>query len=239
MPDSDAIRNIFARVHRSYRLVNTLLTFGLDRLWRRRAAAVAAEAGEGRWLDLCSGTGDMAANLKERAPGKKEIYALDFTIPMVKTALGYPETGDIRFIAGDVRKLPFPDNTFDLLTISFSTRNINLSRKVLTDTFREFLRVLKPGGMFVNLETSQPPSPFIRWLYHVMVRLYVAPTGRIISGYGPAYRYLSRTITSFYPPRELASIMTEAGFRDVTFRRMTLGAVAIHRAFKSGRIEPD
>ncbi|MGM0485021.1 MAG: ubiquinone/menaquinone biosynthesis methyltransferase [Candidatus Krumholzibacteriota bacterium] len=231
--NAGGIRKIFERVHRRYRLVNSLLTMGLDRRWRRRAAGIAAEeASGGRWLDVCTGTGDMAFRLLEAAPEGTSVYGLDFTMPMIKTAREDPRAGGVGFILGNAAFLPFREGSFDLITVSFSTRNMNLGPQALSVTFREFRRVLKPGGLFVNLETSQPSSPLIRKAFHVLVSLYVAPAGRIVSGAGEAYRYLSASIPRFYPPGKLAGIMKEAGFVDISFLPMTLGAVALHHGRK-------
>ncbi|MBD3178168.1 MAG: ubiquinone/menaquinone biosynthesis methyltransferase [Candidatus Latescibacteria bacterium] len=229
---ADGIRKMFEKVHRRYRLVNHLLTLGMDRFWRARAAGMAAGAPAGRWLDICSGTGDMAARLKAAAPEGTAVYALDFTMPMIRTARKDRRLRDVRFVLGDARKLPFADRSFNLLTVSFSTRNMNLSEEVLLETFREFLRVLQPGGLFINLETSQPSAAPVRKLFHLLVGAYVAPAGRLISGAGPAYRYLSQSIPRFYPPEKLQSMISGVGFTDVSYRPLTLGAVAVHRAVK-------
>lgn len=230
----EGIRRMFSSVYRRYRLINHLLTLGLDILWRRKAALIAGGVRGGNWLDICSGTGDMAAGLSGVSPEGTDIYGVDFSLPMLLTARKDPRTSDVDFVLADARELPFAPESFDLVTISFSTRNMNLSREILTDTFRGFLRVLKPGGVLINLETSQPPSAVIRALFHLLVKIYVAPAGRLISGAGPAYRYLSGSIPRFYPAEQLRKIIQEAGFRDVSFRRMTMGAVALHRAVRPG-----
>lgn len=235
--NSDGIRRIFERVHRRYRLVNYLLTMGLDRRWRRRAARIAAEeASGGRWLDACTGTGDMAFRLSEAAPEGTSVYGLDFTMPMIRTALEDPRSEEVDFVLGNTATLPFRESSFDLVTVSFSTRNMNLSLEALTGAFREFRRVLRPGGLFLNLETSQPSSAVIRRAFHLLVGLYVAPVGRMVSGAGEAYRYLSGSIPRFYDPGKLASIMKEAGFVEISFLPMTMGAVALHRGRKP--VEP-
>ena len=124
------------------------------------------------------------------------------------------------------------DDTFDLITISFATRNINLSEKTLIQTLKEFHRVLKVGGHFVNLETSQPSSPLVRRVFHAYVRLLVAPIGRGVSGSRSAYAYLAHTVPRFYLAEELARILVRAGFRDVRIRRLALGVAAIHQGTK-------
>ena len=223
------IRRIFEKVHRRYRLINYLLTLGLDRRWRKKAAGIAAGgACGGKWLDVCTGTGDMAFRLLEEAPEGTSVYGLDFTMQMIETALEDPRAGRVDFILGNAVRLPFREGSFDLITVSFSTRNMNLNTEALTGTFREFRRVLKPGGLFLNLETSQPSSALIRKIFHLLVSLYVAQVGRIVSGAGEAYRYLAGSIPGFFPPGQLASIMEEAGFEEISFLPMTLGAVALH-----------
>ena len=221
-----------SNVSRTYELVNHVITLGNDIAWRRRAVALAASLGGRRWVDVCTGTGETAINLSRRAPEGTVVYAVDFSQPMLREALAKPEAGNINFVASDVKSLPFPDESFDLITISFATRNINISEDILTDTFREFYRILKPGGHFVNLETSQPASRIVRSCFHFFIKLVVKPVGGRLSASKDGYDYLSHTIPRFYPPEKLSQIMSNAGFGNVTFRRMLLGAAAIHQATK-------
>ncbi len=222
------LREIFAEVAETYEKVNHALTLGFDRGWRRAAARRAARRGGGRWLDVCCGTGEMAENLARRAPGGTEIVALDFSLPMLAHARTKTTARPVAFVLGDVKSLPFPAATFDLVTISFATRNINLSRPVLVATFCEFRRVLKPGGRFVNLETSQPRWGIVRRLFHAYVALLVKRVGARISGSTAGYAYLSATIPKFYGAEELTAILKEAGFASVSFKRLLFGAAAIH-----------
>ena len=221
---------MFADVPRRYELINHVLTLGLDIIWRRRAARVAARHGGNRWADVCTGTGETAAYLARLAPEGTQVFAVDFSLPMLAQAAAKPEAEGIRFAAADVKSLPFPDASFDLITISFATRNINLSRDVLIETFREFRRVLKPGGRFINLETSQPRCWLVRWCFRLHVKLFVERIGGWLSGSRTAYAYLARTIPRFHPPEELAEIMGQAGFESVSFRQLLFGAAAIHVA---------
>ena len=229
---NQSIRRLFVNVPQTYELVNHLLTLGLDIRWRRRAAGLAASQGGHRWLDVCSGTGEMAACLRRLSDPETMITAVDFSLPMLSRIREKPEGAGIRFIMAEAGRLPFPDGSVDLVTISFATRNLNTSRQDLTETFGEFHRVLKPGGRLVSLETSQPPLKPVRWLVHTYVRLVVKPVGSTISGSKSPYAYLSRTIRSFYRAEELAGIIGQAGFREVGFTRLTFGAAAVHRAVK-------
>ncbi len=232
MPDSKArsVRKIFAEVPATYELVNHVLTGGLDILWRRRAAKVAATVAGGKWADMCTGTGEMAACLSRLAPEGTLIYGVDFSEPMLAEARKKAEAERIEFVAGDIKELPFDDASLDLVTMSFATRNINLSRDILIRSFAEYYRTLRPGGCFVNVETSQPPCRLVRRCFHAHIKLFVKAVGGRVSGSRAAYAYLASTIPRFYGAEELADIMREAGFEKVTFRRCLFGAVAIHQA---------
>jgi demethylmenaquinone methyltransferase/2-methoxy-6-polyprenyl-1,4-benzoquinol methylase len=227
------IREIFStQVSTTYEVVNHILTFGLDVLWRRRAAKIAAAPGGTQWADMCTGTGEMAFYLSRLASPETTIHAVDLSLPMMAEATKKPRARNIVFAVSDVKALGFPDDSLDLITISFATRNINLSRDVLTQTFAEFCRVLKPGGRFINLETSQPSSRLIRRLYHIYVKLFVKAVGGLISGSYKGYAYLTNTIPRFYPPEELSDIMHQAGFKSVTCKKLMFGIAAIHQGMK-------
>lgn len=229
---SKHIRDVFAEVPATYELANHVLTLGLDVMWRRRAARVASRGRGGEWLDMCTGTGETAVYLSRLAPEDTRVRAADFSPAMMAEARRKPEAKDIAFIPADIRALPFSDGSMDLVTMSFATRNVNVNREALVESFAELHRILKPGGRFVSVETSQPPSSFIRKCFHMYVGLFVKRIGTLISGCPAGYAMLSSTIRRFYPAEELADIMKEAGFGKVTFRRMFFGAAAIHEAEK-------
>ena len=228
-----AVQSMFAEVPATYELVNHVLTLGLDVLWRRRMARIAAGGGGTQWADMCTGTGETAVYLSRLAPDGTKIYGVDFSDVMLEKARKKPQAAGIKFVAADIKSLPFDDGSFDLITMSFATRNINLSRDILIRSFAEYYRVLKPGGRFVNLETSRPPSALVRKCFDLYVKLFVERLGRRISGARTAYAYLAGTIPRFYGAEELAGIMKEAGFERVTFQRLMFGAAAIHQAVKS------
>ena len=229
---SNRLKELFTEVAPTYERANHVLTFGLDRLWRRRAAMQAASTGGRLWLDVCSGSGDMARALLRRASPGTRVVAADFCLPMLEQAIGLDKRLQPLAVAADVSRLPFPECQFDLVTISFGTRNINLSRAVLVETFREFRRVLRPGGVFVNVETSQPRPRIVRALFHAYVKAAVKPVGTRISGSLPGYAYLASTIPKFYDPEDLAGLLSEAGFTGISWKRLFWGAAAIHRAVK-------
>ena len=226
------IQKMFSEVPHTYETVNHVMTLGMDILWRRRAAALAARRGGNRWLDMCTGTGETAAYLRRLGENGTTVVACDFCLPMVRPLMEKPEGRGVDLVLGDARALPFAGDAFDVVTMSFATRNLNVNREALVRAFREYFRVLKPGGCFVNLETSRPRSRLIRTLFHVYVGLTVRPLGTLISRSGAGYRYLSHTIPRFYGAEELASILREAGFARVTWSPLLFGAAAIHEATK-------
>jgi len=228
------IQKIFSEVAETYELINHVLTFGLDILWRKKAAQEAVRAKGFLWLDVCSGTGEMAHNLFRLADEKVRIVSVDFCHPMLAKALEKRNIPNLFFVLAESGRLPFPDMTFNLVTISFATRNIFPNKGVLNTHLKEFYRVLMSGGHFVNLETSQPSVKIIQKLFHLYIKLAVKPLGFLLSGSKAGYRYLSLTIPRFFPPEEFSSILREAGFTRVTHRSLFFGVSAIHTAIKLG-----
>ncbi len=217
---------IFSSIPHKYELVNHILTFGLDIYWRRKSARLAVQKGT-LFLDACTGTGEMALNL---AGGKRKIVALDFCFPMIEMARR--RDSKIDFVIGDAGMLPFHDETFDVITISFATRNINVNRENLIKCFKEFKRILKRGGKFFNLETTQPFSRICRYFFHAYIKIFVRRIGSLISGSETAYRYLAHTIPRFYDAEELKNILYESGFSNVSYKRFFPWVVALHIAEK-------
>lgn len=219
-------------VSSSYELVNHVLTFGFDTLWRKKAAKLAVSQNKNILLDVCTGTGEMASYLSQYSKNETQILAIDLSSDMMGEALKKQGAKDIGYSQGDVKTLPFPDESVDIITISFATRNINLNQEVLIHTFKEFYRILKPEGAFINLETSQPSSKLFRTLFHTYIKLFVKPIGGLISGSLTGYAYLSHTIPRFYDAIELKELLHRAGFMDVSYKKFLWGISAIHTARK-------
>ena len=226
------LEKIYSEIPERYEIANHVLTLGLDRLWRRRAARIAVEGSGTRWIDLCSGTGEMAALLKRLAGSDCKVFAADFSMPMLSRARSKRETSEILFALSEIDALPFPDGCFDLATVSFATRNIDRGGETLVHAFREIFRVLRPGGRFVNLETSRPRNPFVRTLFHSYVRLFVRPIGGAITGSEAGYAYLSSSILRFYSRDQLSEILRETGFSEVESIPLFFGAAAVHTAVR-------
>lgn len=232
-----SIQRIFSEVPHTYELVNHILTLGLDIILRRRAARFAVSwpapgTRPGKYLDICSGTGELARSLAQSVDEPSIIIALDFCHPMLAQGINKLRNVSVSPVLADVGVLPFPADTFDAVTISFATRNININRKILLNHLREVLRVLKPQGKFINLETSQPDSNLLRRFFHSYVKIIVRSLGRFISGSHRGYTYLARTIPRFYKASEFSDILYQVGFSRVRLERQYAGIAAIHIAAK-------
>ena len=138
----------------------------------------------------------------------------------------------IRFIPGDAVSLPFPDAYFDCVGISFAFRNLTYKNPLAQAHLAEVKRVLKPGGRYVIVESSQPENRLIRALFHLYLRIFVAPVGIMLSGNKGAYRYLTESARRYYSPSEVREMLLAAGFRDVRYRALFFGATGIHVAFR-------
>jgi len=215
-----------------YELTNHILTFGLDVLWRRSAAGIVMKTGGKNILDLCSGTGDFARELHRRSTDGNVIYVSDVTLSMIKRAAEKTTGGQIRCSVCEAGQLPFKDGTFDIITVTFAARNLNSSKKMFLRRLSEINRVLKPGGLFFNLETSQPSNKILRFLFYRYVKYVIPPVGGLISGAHTAFKYLAASIPRFYAPEELAEILKTAGFSEVSFTLRHFGIAALHKAVK-------
>ena len=188
-------------------------------------------------LDLCCGTSDLAIELAKRS-GDTEVFALDYSQPMLQVALqkaAKARVKTIHFIYGDASGMSFPEAYFDCVGISFAFRNLIYKNPFSSEYLTEVLRVLRPGGRFVIVESSQPKSSFIRKLYHIYLRLFVEHLGRTISGNKGAYAYLAESAVSFYTAEQVCDLLHHTGFSHGTFRKLFPGAVALHVATKGNR----
>ena len=216
-----------------YDLLNHIMTLGLDGRWRLKAARECLVAKPARVLDLCCGTSDLVISLSRLAPEEVELVALDFSRPMLRKAIkkAGAKVEKITFASGSASSLPFPDDCFDAIGISFAFRNLTYQNRMMISHLYEIIRVLRRGGRLVILETSQPKSRLIRKLYHLYLRM-VSRLGHFISGNRSAYRYLAKSAAGYFSPEELEKMLTSAGLSKVYFRPLLLGATAILTAIK-------
>jgi demethylmenaquinone methyltransferase/2-methoxy-6-polyprenyl-1,4-benzoquinol methylase len=187
-------------------------------------------------LDLCCGTGDLAIHLAQLADYDLELAGVDYSLPMLEIATRKAERSAggrrVSFIHGDAASLPFPDGCFDCVGISFAFRNLTYKNPLAPSCLDEILRVLSSNGRFIIVESSQPKVRLIRKIFHLYLRWFVFRAGYLLSGNRGAYHYLAESSARFYTPEELREIMIGAGFRQVFFRPLFLGAAAIHVAVK-------
>ncbi|MDQ2784898.1 MAG: bifunctional demethylmenaquinone methyltransferase/2-methoxy-6-polyprenyl-1,4-benzoquinol methylase UbiE [Chloroflexota bacterium] len=226
------VETMFDTIAPRYDLMNRLMTFGMDRGWRQYVVAQAAPPVGGNTLDVATGTGDIAIALAQCIGPRGTVLATDFSEAMMRPGPGKATKagvgGIVRFMAADALGLPFPDDTFDCVTTGFAMRNVTDIERA----FREMRRVAKPGGRVVCLEVAKPRFPPVRFLHQHYFNWIVPLLGRIVTGHGEAYRYLPESARNFPPPPALKTIMENAGLRDVHFRRLSLGAVAVHTGTK-------
>jgi len=215
---------MFHAIAPTYDLLNHLLSLNLDKRWRRKAVERLnwERAPNGKYLDLCAGTLDLAVTLA-RAPGfAGTIVGSDFVPRMLR--LGRGKADRIEPVAADALDLPHPDATFDGATVGFGVRNL----MDLDAGLRETARVLKPGARFVILEMSLPSWQPARGLFLLYFRHLLPRIGRLVSHHSNAYNWLPESVLAFPEPPALARRMEAAGFRDVQWHRLMAGICAIH-----------
>jgi demethylmenaquinone methyltransferase/2-methoxy-6-polyprenyl-1,4-benzoquinol methylase len=230
------LQNMFTAVPPRYDIVNRIITLGLDKRWRRLASRACLEGKPQRILDIGCGTGDLTINIAGLAAYDPEITGLDYSPPMLELARSKAEKAGVidkvRFLSGEATSIPFPDDYFDCVGISFAFRNLTYKNPLGTQYLAEVIRVLKPGGRHVIVESSQPTNGFIRFFYHLYMRVFVKPVGVLVSQNRGAYNYLTESITRFYSPGEVGELLKKSGFRSVQYRALLFGAAGIHVAEK-------
>ena len=220
------VRRIFSEIAPRYDLLNHVLSLNLDRGWRRAALADLGwrDRPGGTWLDLCAGTLDVGAMLARSTGFRGKVIGADFAEPMLRNGIGKADPAILSPVAADALDLPLRDASVSGAIVAFGVRNF----ADLDEGLREVRRVLTPGGRFVILEFSTPPSALVRAGYGFYSHRVLPVVGRLMSGHPTAYRYLPDSVDAFPTAEALADRMRAAGFSSVRWRHLTLGVVAIH-----------
>ena len=220
------VQQIFSEIAPRYDLLNHLLSFNVDKRWRRRALDALAwrDRPAGSYLDLCAGTLDVGAALVGERDFTGFVVGADFAVPMLKAGHGKAPRARLSPLGADALLLPFANGSLDGAIVAFGIRNV----ADLDAGLGEIRRVLKPGARFVILEFSTPRSSIVRAGYHAYFHHVLPIIGGIVSGHHSAYRYLPASVALFPTEERLADAMRSAGLVNVSFERLTLGVAAIH-----------
>ncbi len=220
------MQSMFARIAPRYDLMNRLMTGGMDVRLRKLVIQQAQLPPSGMLLDLGAGTGDLAQEAIKQYPGR-QIFAADFTLGMMQA--GQKRSGPrVAFTAADALQIPYAANSFDAVVSGFLLRNV----VDLSLALEEHWRILKPGGIFVSLDTTRPKksmlSPFINFHTHQVIPFL----GKMLTGDRDAYEYLPTTTDQFLSAEELVIYLARAGFQKILYQRAMFNTVAIHWAQK-------
>ena len=222
------VRSVFDSVAGKYDLMNDLMSAGLHRLWKRFALSQTGLRPGQRALDVASGTGDLAAGLARQVGSAGLAVLTDINREMLSRGrdrlLDKGIAGNVAFVIANAEQLPFPDRSFDCVTIAFGLRNVTDKGAAL----RSMRRVLRAGGRLLVLEFSQPRSTRLKPLYDAYSFRLLPALGRLVTGDEASYRYLAESIRMHPDQAALAAMMSEAGFEDCRWHNLAGGIVALH-----------
>jgi demethylmenaquinone methyltransferase/2-methoxy-6-polyprenyl-1,4-benzoquinol methylase len=221
MPDPAEVQAMFGRIAGRYDLLNRVLSLGVDRSWRKRAADAAGIGPRAICVDVACGTGDLALELEGRGAG---VVGVDFTPEMLPRARAKAGVRRALFVRGDALRIPLRSDIADAATIAFGLRNLEDRRAGLV----ELARVVRPGGRVVVLEFSLPPGPLLSRLYRRYFTRLLPRLGGAVSGDRGAYEYLPRTVLAWPSPDELEGELRGVGLVDTGHRLLTRGIACLH-----------
>ena len=226
------VANVFHSVAGKYDLMNDLLSFGIHRVWKRFTIDCSGVRRGHKVLDLAGGTGDFTAKFSRIVGETGEVVLADINSSMLEVGreklrnLGV--VGNVNYVQANAEALPFADNTFDCIVISFGLRNVTDKDKAL----RSMFRVLKPGGRLLVLEFSKPIIDPISQVYNFYSFNILPKVGEVVVNDGESYRYLAESIRMHPKQDELKAMMENAGFESVNYYNLSAGIVALHRGYK-------
>ncbi len=226
------VNKVFDSVAFRYDLMNDLMSAGLHRLWKDSFIDWLAPRKNTHLLDVAGGTGDIAFRFSKKTKNQAKVTIIDRNENMLNEGKKRSNDGqiasDLEWVCGDAMKLPFENEVFDYYTISFGIRNVLDLKKCLSEAFR----VLKPGGRIMILEFSKVENETLNKIYDAFSFNVVPTLGKLIANDAESYKYLIESIRKFPSQEKLASLVSEAGFRQVKYRNLTQGVVAMHSGWK-------
>jgi demethylmenaquinone methyltransferase/2-methoxy-6-polyprenyl-1,4-benzoquinol methylase len=222
------VRAMFSRLARRYDLLNDIMSFGLHRFWKRDAVRLALDgrSGPARILDLCCGTGDLAFLAETGAAAGSRVVGLDFALPMLGVARARRSAArrSAAFAQGDAMRLPFPDASFDAVTMGYGLRNVADPLGCL----REVHRVLTPGGRAVVLDFGKPDGPLTRVLYGAFLRAAMPAVGWLAHGDADTYRYIPESLARYPAQRGVRDLMQQAGLGSARYENRMFGTMGLN-----------
>ena len=225
------VQNVFTSVASKYDIMNDIMSVGIHRIWKEAMMDWLAPRPGQRLLDVAGGTGDISFKFLKRA-GSGHATVLDITENMLIEGRSRAETDQILdsldWIVGDAMSLPFADNSFDVYTISFGIRNVTQPQEALNEAFR----ILRPGGRLMVLEFSQIPVPLAQKAYDLYSFNVIPTMGKLITNDRSSYQYLVESIRKFPDQETFLSMVQHAGFKNTSYRNLSLGIAALHSGWK-------
>jgi demethylmenaquinone methyltransferase/2-methoxy-6-polyprenyl-1,4-benzoquinol methylase len=226
------VAGVFDSVAGKYDLMNDLMSLGVHRLWKRFAVSVGGVRAGERVLDLAGGTGDLTSRMLPLVGSKGWVVLSDINASMLaegrRRLIDEGAVGNVAYAQIDAEQLPFPDNTFDCITIAFGLRNVTYKERALAAIHA----ALKPGGRVVILEFSHPVAPGLKPIYDLYSFSVLPVLGKLVANDAASYRYLAESIRMHPDQDTLLRMMEEAGFERCRYFNLTGGIVAVHRGYK-------
>lgn len=226
------VAGVFRSVADRYDLMNDLMSFGAHRVWKHFAVDRSGVRSGARVLDVAAGSGDLAARFAKRIGPRGELVVSDINEAMLargrRRLTNDGVVGNVLYVQADAERLPFPDNTFDCISIGFGLRNVTHQSVALASMFR----CLRPGGRLVVLEFSHPTTTVLRALYDAYSFNVLPRLGRVVAGDEDSYRYLVESIRRQPSQEALKEMMEQAGFDRIDYHNLAGGIVAVHLGYK-------
>lgn len=226
------VSSVFSSVAENYDLMNDVMSFGVHRLWKHFVVDLAGVRAGQQVLDLAGGTGDLALKFAAKVGDSGSVTLADLSADMLdvgrRRLLDSGVLKGVCYVQADAESLPFPENSFDLISIAFGLRNVTVKERALESMFR----VLRPGGQMLILEFSTLKVPLLDPLYRAYIMKVLPRMGRLIAGDSDSYRYLAESIRMHPSQEKLLEMMKTAGFERCNYHNLSGGIAAVHRGYK-------